>query len=333
MKYVIVRHNGIYIFNEKIEKEQFIELELNDAELKELSSGKLPERVKKYIKEDYIFLGQEIENYKVEWDKEKLRKAMEIISEEEKKIDQEKIYLLTKELISKAITRDSIIIQAIMLLDDLNKIINLLVERFREIYNLYFPELSQMIEDHEKFLKIVYNKKREELMKEYKIEKTMGGDFEEKDIEQINKIAEEIIKLYKLRDSLKSYIEDLMDEVCPNLSKIATPTIGARLIALAGGLKELAMLPASTIQVLGAEKALFKHLTKKTPPPKHGVIFNHPYIQRLPKKFRGAMARTLAAKIAIAAKVDAFTKDKKIYEELMKDLEERFNELKSKKKE
>ncbi|MEM1684151.1 MAG: hypothetical protein QW184_00005 [Nanopusillaceae archaeon] len=332
MKYVIIRHDGIYIFNEKIEKEQFIKLNLNEEELKEISFGKLPERIKEYIKEDYVFLGQEIENYKVEKDKNKLKKAIEIISEEEKELNQEKVYNLTKDVISKSITRDNIIIQTVMLLDDLNKTINLIVERFREIYNLYFPELSQMIEDHEKFLKIVFNKKREELMKEYQIEKTMGGKFETKDIEQLNKIGEEIIRLYKLRDSLKNYIENLMEEICPNLSKIATPTIGARLIAIAGGLKELAMLPASTIQVLGAEKALFKHLTKKTPPPKHGVIFNHPYIQRLPKKLRGAMARTLAAKIAIAARMDAFNSGKLIYEELLRELEDRFNELKSEKK-
>ena len=207
-----------------------------------------------------------------------------------------------------------------------------MIERFRELYNLYFPEISQMIEDHEKFLKIVVGKSREELMKEYNIKVTMGGNLTEEDIKYLHEIGDQILKLYKLRASLKRYIEYLMNEICPNLAKIATPTIGARLIALAGGLKELASLPSSTIQVLGAEKALFKHLTKGTPPPKHGVIFNHPFIQKLPKKLRGAMARTLASKIAIAARVDAYTPGKIVYEELLKELEERFNELKSGKK-
>jgi len=331
MKYVIIRPTGIYVFNEKMEKEEFIKVDLTDKEIAELMSGRLPERVKKYIKEDYVFLGQKFEEYKYEVDKEKIRKALDIISREEK-IEQPLLYTVTKIEISKSITRDQLIIQFIMLLDDLNKIINLLIERYREIYSLYLPEISQMIEDHEKFLKTVVGKKREELMKEYEIDITMGGEFKDKDMEFINKVGETIMNLYKLRNSLKDYIEDLMNEVCPNLAKVATPTIGARLIALAGGLKELAMLPSSTIQVLGAEKALFKHLTKGTPPPKHGVIFNHPFIQKLPKKQRGAMARTLASKIAIAAKVDAFTPGKLIYDGLLKELEERFNELKSGKK-
>jgi len=328
MKYVLVRPTGIYIFNEKVEKEEFVRIDFTDEEIAELMSGKLPERVKKYIKEDYVFLGQKFEGYKYETNKEKIRKALEIVSGEEK-VEQSLFYLATKKEISRSITRDQLITQFIMLFDDLNKVINLLIERYREIYNLYFPEISQMIDDHEKFLKTVVGKKREELMKEYEIDTTMGGEFKDKDVEFINKIGENILNLYKLRDLLKDYIEDLMNEVCPNLAKVATPTIGARLIALAGGLKELAMLPSSTIQVLGAEKALFKHLTKGTPPPKHGVIFNHPLIQKLPKKQRGAMARTLASKIAIAAKVDAFTPGKIVYDKLLKELEERHNELKS----
>jgi len=328
MKYVLVRPTGIYIFNERVEKEEFIGIDFTDEEIAELMSRKLPDRVKKYIKEDYLFLGQEFEGYKYETDKEKIKKALEIVSGEEK-VEQPLFYLATKKKISRSITRDQLIIQFIMLFDDLNKVINLLIERYREIYNLYFPEISQMIEDHEKFLKTVVGKKREELMKEYEIDITMGGEFKDKDIEFISKIGENVLNLYKLRDLIRDYIENLMNEVCPNLSKVATPTIGARLIALAGGLKELAMLPSSTIQVLGAEKALFKHLTKGTPPPKHGVIFNHPLIQKLPKKQRGAMARTLASKIAIAAKVDAFTPGKIVYDKLLKELEERHNELKS----
>ncbi|RDD52581.1 C/D box methylation guide ribonucleoprotein complex aNOP56 subunit [Nanoarchaeota archaeon NZ13-N] len=332
MKYVVVRPRGIYVFNERLEKEDFIKVELEESEIIDILSGKLPERVKKYIKEDYVFLGQKFEGYNSDFDRDKIRKALDIISMEEEGIDQSKFYIATKMGIAKSITRDQLIIQIIMLLDDINKITNLMVERFREIYNLYLPEVSQMIEDHEKFLKSVIGKRREDLMKEFKIDTTMGGELKDKDVEIINKIGEKILDLYKLRDTLKDYVEELMNEVCPNLSKVATPTIGARLIALAGGLRELAILPSSTIQVLGAEKALFKHLTKGTPPPKHGVIFNHPLIQKLPRKQRGAMARTLASKIAIAAKVDAFTPGKLVYESLIKELEERFNELKQEKK-
>lgn len=325
MKYVIVRWDGLYIFDENIEKIEKIDISFNEEELFELYNNKLPEKIKQYLKEDYIFLGQKFEGYKFELDANKIRKALELI---QKDIDQSIVVDLTRKKISQSVGRDQLIIQAIMLYDDLIKIINLMMERFREWYELYFPEISQRIEDHEKFLKVIVGKKREELMEEYKIEKTMGGNFREDDINMIYAVAKEIERLYKLREEIRGYIEKIMMEVAPNLSKVATPIIGARLIALAGGLSNLATLPSSTVQVLGAEKALFRHLTKKTPPPKHGVIFNHPYIQKLPKKKRGAMARTLASKILIAAKVDAFG-GKYIADKLAEELEKRFNELKN----
>lgn len=325
MKYVIVRWDGLYIFDENIEKIEKIDISFNEEELFELYNNKLPEKIKQYLKEDYIFLGQKFEGYKFELDTNKIRKALDLI---QKDIDQSIVVDLTRKKISQSVGRDQLIIQAIMLYDDLIKIINLMMERFREWYELYFPEISQRIEDHEKFLKVIVGKKREELMEEYKIEKTMGGNFREDDINMIYTVAKEIERLYKLREEIREYIEKIMMEVAPNLSKVATPIIGARLIALAGGLSNLATLPSSTVQVLGAEKALFRHLTKKTPPPKHGVIFNHPYIQKLPKKKRGAMARTLASKILIAAKVDTFG-GKYIADKLAEELEKRFNELKN----
>lgn len=325
MKYVLVREDGLYVFDENIEKFEKIDIKLSKEELFELYNNKLPERLKQYIKDDYIFLGQKLEGFKYSDDKEKIRKALDLIKE---RINQEEFVDLTKEKISISIKRDQFIIQSIMLLDDLNKMINLMMERFREFYELYFPEISQRIEDHEKFIKTVINKKREDLMEEFGIDNTMGGEFKEEDLKMLNKVAENIINLYKLRDEIKDYIDNTMKEVAPNLSKVATPVIGARLIALAGGLEDLSRLPSSTIQVLGAEKALFRHLTKKAPPPKHGVIFSHPYIQKLPKKKRGAMARTLASKILIAAKVDAYG-GKYIADKLAEELEKRFNELKN----
>jgi nucleolar protein 56 len=128
---------------------------------------------------------------------------------------------------------------------------------------------------------------------------------------------------------LEKQIELDMEEIAPNTSKIVGPLIGARLISLAGGMQKLAFLPASTVQILGAEKALFRYKKEGGKPPKHGVIFQHPLINRAPRKERGKIARLLATKIATAAKADAFTK-RDIAEELRKGLDKRITEIKNK---
>ncbi|MGC9079621.1 MAG: NOP5/NOP56 family protein [Nanopusillaceae archaeon] len=328
MKYLLLRFDGLYIFDENLDKYEFKKLDFDLNDYKDILNNKLPEKVKNYVDTGSIFLGQKFEGYKYIDDIKLISKALEKIKDSE--IDKELFLNLLKEQISDSVTKDELIIQAIRFLDDLNKTINLYVERFREWYELYFPEISQKIEDHEKFLKVILNKKREEIMKENDIDITMGGKiFDEDDFKLLNDIAQKINDLYVLRKEVEDYIDKLMKEYAPNLYEIATPNIGARLIALAGGLKELASLPSSTIQVLGAEKALFLHLTKKTKPPKHGVIFNHPYLQKLPEDKRGAMARSLASKIAIAARADL--KKKIIYKKLKEELDKRFEELRNKK--
>ena len=327
MSYILLRYNGLYIFDDNLEKFQKIDLELNLDDLKEIYKNKLPEKVKNYIKENDIFIGQRFDGYKYTEDVSIIRKTLEKIGEE--KINNKLFIDLLKEQISDSISRDEIIIQVIGFLDDLNESLNLFMERFREWYGLYFPEISQEIEDHEKFIRTIINSNREELMKKYNINKTMGGKiFEKGDLEIMNEISLKIKEIYDLRKDLEDYIEKLMKEIAPNLSEIATPKIGARLILLAGGLKELSLLPSSTIQVLGAEKALFLHLSKGIRPPKHGVIFNHPYLQKLPLKRRGAMARTLASKISIAVKADL--NGKIIYQKLKEELDKRFKELSEK---
>ena len=128
--------------------------------------------------------------------------------------------------------------------------------------------------------------------------------------------------------SLELKIDEDMKDIAPNISDIAGPHIGARLIALAGGLERLALLPASTIQVLGAEKALFRYKKEGGKPPKHGVIFQHPYINRAHRGKRGKIARTMATKISIAAKADAFT-HRDISRNLAEELTKRIEEIKN----
>ena len=127
--------------------------------------------------------------------------------------------------------------------------------------------------------------------------------------------------LYEYRSDLNRYVSSLSEKVAPNISTLAGPVLAAKLIAKAGSLRRLAMMPASTIQVLGAEKALYRAVKTKTRPPKHGLIFQHSYINGAPKGLRGKRARHFAAKLAIAARADAFTGNN-IAESLKKDLEE-----------
>ncbi|RLI16433.1 C/D box methylation guide ribonucleoprotein complex aNOP56 subunit, partial [Candidatus Bathyarchaeota archaeon] len=133
-------------------------------------------------------------------------------------------------------------------------------------------------------------------------------------------------ELYKLRESLEAYLDKAMEEVAHNTKALVGSLLGARLIAIAGGLTNLAKRPASTIQVLGAEKALFRSLKTGTRPPKHGIIFQHTFLHEAKKWQRGKIARALAGKIAIAARTDAFG-GRYIGEELKADLEKRIEEI------
>ncbi|MFA4646348.1 C/D box methylation guide ribonucleoprotein complex aNOP56 subunit [Pyrococcus kukulkanii] len=242
--------------------------------------------------------------------------------------------------------RDKMVIQAIEALDDIDKVINLLVSRLREWYSLHFPELDEILPRHPQYVAFVKTighrdnvdeeKLRELGLSEEKIkkileakEKTMGAWMDETDIKVVQDFAEEIDRLYKLRRELEDYIDRAMDDVAPNLKALVGAKLAARLISLAGGLKELAMMPSSTIQVLGAEKALFRHLRTGAKPPKHGVIYQYPAINRSPWWQRGKIARALAGKLAIAARVDYFSGEY-IAEELKKELEARIREIKEK---
>ncbi|AEK73692.1 C/D box methylation guide ribonucleoprotein complex aNOP56 subunit [Thermococcus sp. 4557] len=242
--------------------------------------------------------------------------------------------------------RDKMIIQAIEALDDIDKVTNLLVSRLREWYGLHFPELDEILPRHEQYVAFVKtvgsrdNVSEERLRSlgfpDSKVEKilkaaetSMGAPLGKFDSDIIMKLASEINDLYKLRKEIEDYLETAMDEVAPNLKALVGAKLAARLMSLAGGLKELAIMPASTIQVLGAEKALFRHLRSGAKPPKHGVIFQYPAINRSPWWQRGKIARALAGKLAIAARVDYFSGEY-IAEELKQEIEQRIQEIKQK---
>jgi nucleolar protein 56 len=139
-------------------------------------------------------------------------------------------------------------------------------------------------------------------------------------------LAASIVQQAQAREPLERFVTELAREMAPNIAQLTTPAIAARLIQHAGGLEELAKQPASTIQMLGAERAVFQHLTEDAPPPKHGVIFRHPMIHEAHPDDRGSIARAMAAKVAIAARADALTGND-IAGELEADLQARVDEI------
>lgn len=249
-----------------------------------------------------------------------------------------------RKLRREAQKRDLLAVQAIRAIDDIDRTINLYVARLREWYSVHFPELDELVRDHEEYARLVYelrdrsNFTKDNLLKlgvsEDRAEKlysaasnSIGAELSDFDLEYIAILAGIILDLYKLRNTLEGYIDVIMKEVSPNICALVGPKLGARLLSLAGGLEKLAKLPASTIQVLGAEKALFRALRTGGKPPKHGVIFQHPAIHKNPRWQRGKVARALAAKLAIAAKVDFFT-GRYIGDKLVAELEQRVEEIK-----
>ena len=218
--------------------------------------------------------------------------------------------------------------QTVRAIEEIDKMINVFVERLREWYGLHFPELERGIENHKKFAEIVSKYGRRENMREWeKLAKdSIGVEISKEDEEILKKYASHILGLFSLRESLEKYLEKLLKDVAPNLQAVAGTTLAARLINKAGGLEKLAKMASSTIQLIGAEKALFRYLRGKGKSPKHGIIFTHPYVMKAPRKLRGKIARALASKLSMAAKMDFYTKEFR-GDVLKKELEKKVREI------
>jgi len=263
-----------------------------------------------------------------------------------KKINQLRKQLIQrtkKQLREHYAGRDVHIIRAINALEDIDSVFNLLFEDVREWYSVHFPELERLVKGNETFLQLVarlcdrkefteenilgvYENKTQAKKIALTARKSIGSEVKEKDALRIKQLADKSIALKKQRNALASYIESEMNEQLPNFSRIAGALLGARLLNHAGSIKKLALMPSSTLQVIGAEKALFKHLKTGSKPPKHGIIFQHPLIRKVKRKNRGKIARALANKLSIAAKEDYFGKED-ISAKLLKQLEKRAEEL------
>ncbi|KAM0845129.1 hypothetical protein ACQ4PT_056593 [Festuca glaucescens] len=222
---------------------------------------------------------------------------------------------------------DNMVIQAIFLLDTLDKDVNSFSMRVREWYGWHFPELVKIVNDnylYAKLAKFVTNKsdlsekdipaladligdedKAKEIVEAAKA--SMGQDLSPVDLINVQQFAQRVMNLSEYRKNLYEYLVTKMNDIAPNLTSLIGEMVGARLISHAGSLSNLSKCPASTLQILGAEKALFRALKTRGNTPKYGLIFHSSFIGRASTKNKGRMARYLANKCSIASRIDCYS--------------------------
>lgn len=200
---------------------------------------------------------------------------------------RETAVFLSNEGITKALSeKDTEMLQMVRMLDELDDVINLLTERLTEWHQSTTPDSSRKYNRSasKKFIQTIAKSKNPSM----------------------KNVAREILSLTSLRTNLMKDVSRIADAVIPNMSALVGGLVAARLVSRAGGLSLMAKMPGSSIQVLGAESALFSHIRAGTPSPKHGLIFQHRRVHNAPRNVRGKLARVLSAKLAIACRLDAY---------------------------
>ena len=272
--------------------------------------------------------------------------GVHITEEEIRNISKKLGESLAKKAISRASGKDdTLIIQMTNTLDLLKKTINLFSTRIREWYGLHFPELTdKIIEDHivfSKLISIIGNREnftKENLQEKFSFkdytlneivtqsQNSMGAEIK---LGNIQKFADLILSIESYRNRLENDLDELMKRATPNLTTLVGSLIGGKLITSAGSIKKLAMLPASTIQLLGAERALFRSLKSGAKSPKHGIIFQWHGIRSAKPWHRGKISRLISGKISLAVKLDFFS-DKLLGEQLLNEVNHKIEEIKRK---
>jgi len=298
----VAKHpTGIYAFSEDgtvIYHELIDERNLADS----LSNRDIPESFFKGLESVYngkIVKGEDAEKLL----RSKIRNMAFLKGREFNEFLSKAGILITKKNMKGSIGKDKLIIQAANALDDMNKVTNQLIERLREWYGLHYPELNTTSPS---FIAKVAELGSRENFPEFK--NSTGIDISEDDEKILKKYANALKELNDSKKEIEKYISQSMDEIAPNFSSLIDKILAARLLALAGSLEKLAKMPASTIQLLGAEKALFRHLKNQGKSPKYGILFNASQIQNAPTEKQGKVARILAAKLMLAARIDFYSK-------------------------
>ena len=213
-------------------------------------------------------------------------------------------------------SEDMFLIQAINSIEELDETTGKMVERLREWYSIHFPELDK-IKNHERFVEIIADiGDRDSILDSgvldpdkdsVRIDRTIGAPISEIDLLILKEFASSIKSLQITKRSITEYIDKRMSEISPNLKDLTGASLGAKLIAHVGSIERLSKMASGTVQVLGAEKALFRHLKTGERPPKHGLIFQHPEVRGAKWWIRGKIARTLALKISLAVRKDVYS--------------------------
>lgn len=223
---------------------------------------------------------------------------------------------------------DTMIIQAVSLLEDLDKELNNYAMRLREWYSWHFPELGKIITDNTTYaqsviligmrtnVKDLTMEQLQEVMPEDIAEQvkeaaeiSMGTEILKDDENHLKTLAKSVVEISDYRANLAEYLKNRMAAVAPNLTVLVGELVAAKLIAHSGSLMNLAKQPASTIQILGAEKALFRALKTKKNTPKYGLIYNASVVGQAKNNLKGKVSRTLANKCALCVRYDALGED------------------------
>ncbi|EIW81149.1 Nop-domain-containing protein [Coniophora puteana RWD-64-598 SS2] len=223
---------------------------------------------------------------------------------------------------------DNMIIQASALLDQLDKDVNLFAMRVREWYGYHFPELAKLVADNYAYARVALFVGDKDTLDEARLPDlarileddataaqnvldaargSMGSALSDVDMLNISAFAQRVISIADYRRSLVAYLSEKMNQVAPSLTALLGERIGARLISHAGSLTNLSKYPASTVQILGAEKALFRALKTKGNTPKYGLLYHSSFIGRAGPKHKGRISRFLANKCSIASRIDCYT--------------------------
>ncbi len=225
----------------------------------------------------------------------------------------EKLYntniAIAREACKNAVKKEHYVMQAVETIQDIERTLNPLVKRVRQWYSLYCPEVNESVANHEAFIKLIITKKKAELLKEFHMSSSMGAEMSAADLAPLHNLAEQIDIIYQQKQAMEEYIEKSLHDIAPNLAAVAGSLLAAELLAKVGSLEKLAKMPASTVQVIGAEDAMFRHLRKQGRCPRHGIIIKHSLLAGAKEEFHGKIARKIAAAISLAVKVDYFKGD------------------------
>jgi len=332
MHYLAINPIGAFVFDEK---NKFVKLKYfgDDPEeaARKLDSFEKGEPVPEIqeIKNEFKDLVVEQPNKASDFLRQNFRKIVleNNIFKDENELNQFLNSVMTAKSrlsISKIERRDKLIIQTVSALNDLEKILNTISERLREWYGLHYPELD--IKDHDKFASLIVEYGNRKNFDNFK--NSMGMELKEEDVKVLQDYARQYNELYGLRKEIEKYLEVTVKEEIPNLNALLGSTLAARVLALAGSLEKLAKMPSSSIQLLGAEKTLFKFLKgkEKSRPPRFGILYLHPDVSTNKRELQGKIARVLSSKLTLAARADFYSK-KDMSKELVEDYKKKLEKI------